>query len=57
MQGKYIHVAEAKYIRAFKDDGDDTEWKKKDVKDYKAQVPDKHGCEVIGGKDVKFTAT
>jgi len=57
VQGKYIHVAEAKYIRAFKDDGDDTEWKKKDVKDYKAQVPDKHGCEVIGGKDVKFTAT
>lgn len=57
MQGKYIHVAEAEYIRAFKDDGGETKWKERNVKDFKAQVPDEHGCEVIGGKAVKFTAT
>ncbi len=56
VQGKYIHVAEADFLRAFEDKGDETSWVKENVKDIKAWIPDKNGCEVIGGKAVKFTA-
>jgi len=52
-----VQVAKGEYIRAFEDDGDGTSWIRADVTDFKAKIPDKHGCEVIGGDGVKFTTT
>jgi len=57
VQGRYVQVAKGEYIRAFEDDGDGTSWIRADVTDFKAKIPDKHGCEVIGGDGVKFTTT
>ncbi|KAI9791933.1 MAG: hypothetical protein M1835_008169 [Candelina submexicana] len=57
VQGKYVQVTKAEYLRAFEDKGDETSWIETDVHDFKAKVPEQHGCEVIGGDGVKFTTT
>jgi hypothetical protein len=55
VQGKYIHAAEATYLRAFDNQGDETSWIVENVKDFEARIPANNGCEVINGKAVKFT--
>jgi hypothetical protein len=55
VQEKSIHAAEATYLRAFDNQGDETSWVAENVKDFEARIPANNGCEVINGKAVKFT--